>query len=72
MITAILRDEPGTVYDAATRQATVTSTPCGVASPGVYSTKGQKSINRSPPIERQGGKEEERNYSWRHGMFVRC
>ena len=42
MVTAILRNKPGAVYDAATRQAAVTSIPCGVASLGGCSTKGQK------------------------------
>ena len=61
MVTAILRDEPGEVYDAATRQATVTSTTCDVTSPGVYSTKEQKinkekSANRKTMRERGGKK----------------
>ena len=56
MVTAILRDKPGAVSDAATHQAAVTSTTCGVVSAGVYSTKGQK-LNKQKSANRKTRRE---------------
>ena len=52
------------MFDAAIRQAALTLTPCGVASLGGCSPKDKHIINRNLPIERQGEREAERNFSW--------